>query len=158
MIMCYSFDIMYRPLHIPDTVENMTTSDHALVHQPKIPDPLFEKEGVVSVWAGLKDGDDETDDLDVLQDWCGIDYYDPDYQEMNWVDFRLMPLKELLQDLSYSDSFITHALFAAKQRGITSARWVLLQYNFAYDMQLAKLPIADDPIFLGRFKYGAAGL
>ena len=129
-----------------------------MLNQSEISHSLFEKEGVVSIWVGLKDGDDETDDLDVLQDWCGIDYYDPDYQEMNWLDFRLIPLKELLKELSYSDSFINHALFAAKQRGITKARWVLLQYNFAYDKKLAKFPIADDPIFIGRFKYGAVGL
>jgi hypothetical protein len=49
----------------------------------------FESEGVVSIWVGLTNSKDTPDEIDVLQDLCGVGYYDLDSQESNYVDYKL---------------------------------------------------------------------
>jgi hypothetical protein len=113
----------------------------------------FEQEGVLSFWVGLLDDSDDTDEPDVLQDLCGVCYYDLDYQEGNCHEFALVPLRDLVMELSWARSYGEAVLKAASERGLEMARWVTVQYNFAYDPQRIKRPIAADPIFLGIFPY-----
>jgi hypothetical protein len=112
----------------------------------------FEKEGVVSVWVGLR-GDKGDSEVDVLQDLCGVGYYRLDDQESNNFDFKLVDLRVLLADLSYSESFIEAVLNAAKSKGLVDARWVVAQYNFQYDPSKVSRTIADDSKFVGYFPY-----
>lgn len=111
----------------------------------------FEREGVASIWLSCSadDGDLETD---VLQDLCGVGYYSLDSQEAN-ARPTIVPLEELLGDISYSVSFLPNALSAARDRGLEFARWVVVQFDFAYDPTRVSRPIAADPIFLGVFSY-----
>ena len=113
----------------------------------------FDQEGVVSVWVGVNDFSGSDDDLDALQDLCGVGYYNPDNQESNCKLYELIPLKELLSELSFSSSFIRSALEAALALGINEARWVVVQYDFAYSPMKVKRRIENDPIFLGVFPY-----
>jgi hypothetical protein len=114
----------------------------------------FERGGVVSVWLGLSDGSTDLD-ADVLQDLCGVGYYSLDDQEGNSFDFRLVPVEELLGSLSYSLSFIEAAVTKANAVGLSQARWVTVQYDFAYSPEKVRRPIAADPVFLGVFEYSA---
>lgn len=113
----------------------------------------FERNGVVSVWAGIGDLAADPDDLDILQDRCGVGYYSLDNQESNCHDNRIVPLRDLLCELSYAEKFMAPALQAAFDRGIDNARWVVVQYDFAYDPKGVKREIQSDPTFLGVFAY-----
>jgi hypothetical protein len=113
----------------------------------------FEKDGVVSIWVGLTDDSNDPEGLDVLQDLCGVGYYDLHNQEANNFDFEKVQLKKLLEEMSYSESFINEALASAQDKGLSEALWVTLQYDFDYNPEKVKREIADDPIFLGCFSY-----
>lgn len=112
----------------------------------------FEKEGIVSIWAGIL-GEDVDADLDILQDLCGVGYYNLDNQETNNINFEIESLNKLLEDLSYSKSFINEVISAAFDKGIVDCRWVVVQYDFNYNPLKVKRRIAKDPIFIGSFKY-----
>lgn len=131
----------------------MALKDYAALDEEDFYGQGFQKEGGVSVWAGLSDDSGDVERIDVLQDLCGVGYYDLDRQASNSFDFRFVPLRRLLEEISYSSSFIGPVLEAAKSRGLESARWVLLQFDFAYDPARVKRPIAPDPVFLGVFPY-----
>lgn len=64
-----------------------------------------------------------------------------------------MNLNKLLEDLSYSKSFINEVTGAAFDKGIVDCRWVIAQYDFDYNHFNVKRKIAKDPIFIGSFKY-----
>ncbi len=112
----------------------------------------FEKEGFVSIWIGILGGEIDSD-LDVLQDLCGVGYYSLDNQESNNINFKMIKLKKLLHDLSYSKSFINDVVNTASKRGIDECRWVIAQYDFDYTISRVKRTVAEDPIFIGSFKY-----
>ncbi|EKE74866.1 immunity 22 family protein [Gallaecimonas xiamenensis] len=115
----------------------------------------FEKEGVVSIWVGLTDNANDPEELDALQDLCGVGYYELDNQEANCFDFNLVTLQELLEDISYSKSFMIDALDRAREKGLSEARWVIVQYEFEYNPSKVKREVSDDPVFLGCFSYVA---
>jgi hypothetical protein len=112
----------------------------------------FEKEGLVSIWIGML-GEDIDSDLDVLQDLCGVGYYRLDDQEINNINFEMVPVGKLLDDLSYSKSFIYEVLKEVDKKGLTECRWVIAQYDFDYNASKVKRAVAKDPIFIGSFKY-----
>ncbi|MEO9279195.1 MULTISPECIES: immunity 22 family protein [Acinetobacter] len=112
----------------------------------------FEKEGTVSIWAGIF-GEGVDTDLDILQDLCGVGYYRLDDQETNNFNFEMVSLNKLLEDLSYSKSFINEVVSAAFEKGIVDCRWVIAQYDFSYKPSKVRRSIAKDPIFIGSFKY-----
>ncbi|MGN4222115.1 hypothetical protein ACS0Y6_19680, partial [Burkholderia gladioli] len=74
-------------------------------------------------------------------------------QENNHFDFQMSDIGDLLADLSYADSYRDAVLAAAAARGITQARSVLVQYDFAYDPKVVTRKIDEDPLFLGVFDY-----
>ncbi|MBC3919098.1 immunity 22 family protein [Undibacterium sp. CY18W] len=118
-------------------------------------DQDFRKKGVVSVWVGLR-SDEGDADADVLQDFCGVGYYDLDAQESNSFNFELVNLEKLFNGISYSSSFKNNVLSTAYRKGIHLARWIVVQYEFGYDPAKVSRPIADDPIFIGYFDYSIA--
>lgn len=113
----------------------------------------FEKENVVSIWVGTNTNETGDENIDVLQDLCGIGYYDLDEQESNCFEYKSVNLRDLLVEMSYSNTFIEVALAAASNMGITKATWVILQYNFEYNPSRVKRAIAKEPIFIGSFDY-----
>lgn len=112
----------------------------------------FQKEGIVSIWAGTL-GEEVDPDLDILRDLCGVGYYNLDDQETNNIKFKIMNLNKLLEDLSYSKSFINEVTGDAFDKGIVDCRWVIAQYDFDYNLFKVKRKIAKDPIFIGSYKY-----
>lgn len=110
----------------------------------------FYHEGLVSVWLGL--GGDQGE-ADVMQDLCGVGYYDLSDQEIYHFDFKLVPVRDLLEPISFSQSFIDEVIAAATKKGIENARWIAVQFNFEYDPSKVKREIADDPIYVGSFPF-----
>ena len=112
----------------------------------------FEMNGVVSIWVGQNDNSND-DELDVLHDLCGVGYYEIDNQESNCFDFEMVCLHKLLEEMSYSSSFIEEAIKAAFAMGITDCRWITVQFDFSYDQTRVKRAIAKNPVFIGVFEY-----
>ncbi|MEJ7806724.1 MAG: immunity 22 family protein [Telluria sp.] len=112
----------------------------------------FEKKGVLSVWVSI-DTRSEDKDVDTLQDLCGIGFYQLSAQESNHLDYQLIGLASLLADLSYSKTYMNDVVSAAREKGIEKARWVVVQYDFAYDPAAVTRTVEADPIFLGIFEY-----
>jgi len=113
----------------------------------------FEKEGVVSIWLGLEDIKKEDEELDVLQNFCGVGYYNLDDQESNCFDFKDTKIEELLKDISYSESFINDALKKAQEKNIQKVKWIIVQFDFSYDLKKVTIEISNEPMFLGVFEY-----
>ncbi|MGF1767079.1 immunity 22 family protein [Enterovibrio makurazakiensis] len=93
----------------------------------------FEKAGVVSVWLGIQDDAGDSEDIDVLQDLCGVGYYDLSNQESECFDYQLVPISKLLGNFSYSGSFSSEVMKVAESKGLQEARWAVLKYDFAYN-------------------------
>jgi len=113
----------------------------------------FEREGVVSIWLSSAEVDDT--ETDVLQDLCGVGYYNLDNQESN-ACLTTVPVEVLLSEISYVATFLSQALRAASELGLSSARWATVQFDFAYNPSRVSRPVASDPIFLGVFSYATA--
>jgi hypothetical protein len=115
----------------------------------------FEKKGVASIWIGLmsKKEAGKLKGADVLQDLCGVGYYDSDSNENNCYDFKPVAVKKLLQEFSHSQSFLDAALKAAADKGIAKATYAAIQYDFAYNPKKVKRKVAADPAYLGVFPY-----
>jgi hypothetical protein len=111
----------------------------------------FKSPGVVSVWLGYSQDFDQS--TDVLQDLCGVGYYSLDEQEGNCFSFELTKVERLLEEISYAASFAAAAVNAAENRNLSEARWVTVQFDFAYAPEKVTRPVAVDPIFLGVFRY-----
>lgn len=116
----------------------------------------FRCDGQVSVWIGIEKPTPQERKIDILKGMCGVEYYNLDDQETYWHSkWKLLPVKRLLQPISYSKSFLTEAVAAATAKGIEAGVWVVCQFDFDYDPALAKPPIADDPVFIGSFPWQA---
>ncbi len=118
----------------------------------------FDENSFVSIWLGLEDDSNDPDGLDVLQDLCGVGYYDLDNQEANCFDFKTVSVSRLLDELSYSETYIDEAIARSKELGIKEAKWVIVQYNFAYKPDKVNRVISPDPVFVGVFAYSDVGL
>ena len=131
----------------------MALQDYAEIDEDDYYGQNFEEEGKVSIWFGFTTDENDPDNLDVLQDLCGVGYYDLDKQDMNCFDFELSSPRKLLKDLSYSNSFIEQVLEETNSKGYKEARWVLAQYDFNYEPSKVKRKIEADPIFVGTYNY-----
>jgi hypothetical protein len=76
-----------------------------------------------------------------------------DDQESNCFDFQEVEVIKLLEELSYSSTFLDNVVKAASDHGITNARWIVVQYSFEYDPARVSRKIEDDPVFIGSFPY-----
>lgn len=63
----------------------------------------FDEKDVVSVWLGLK-ARTEDENIDTLQDLCGVGYYRLSDQESNSFNDEEADISSLLLDISYSPS------------------------------------------------------
>lgn len=88
----------------------------------------------------------------MLKSFCGVEQYDVDSQE-GVVAEELRPVSELLEPLSYSDSFAAAALAATRSAAIAEAYGVMAQFDFDYDPRHVTGPVAEDPVFLGSFAW-----
>ena len=112
----------------------------------------IEQPGVVSLWLFRELEDPADAGKDILKELCGVDSYDPDFQEGVNHDAP-KPVSELLEPLSYSASFRELATSAAERLRVAEAYAVVAQYDFAYDPARVTKPVVKDPIFLGTFAW-----
>src|SRR5215472_970198 len=100
----------------------------------------FEQPGTVSLWLFREPENPSDVDKDVLQEFCGVDYYDSDSTE-GVVREAPTAAASLIKPLSYSASFLDVAVAAAVRLGVTEAYGVLAQYDFAYDPTQVERPV-----------------
>jgi hypothetical protein len=112
----------------------------------------FERPGAVSIWVGMSPVSCDPP-ADVLQDLCGVGYYNLDNQEANSSRPSLTDVGRLLEGISYSASFRVAARARAEELGVGEACWVTVQFDFAYALERISRPVAHDPTFLGVFSY-----
>jgi hypothetical protein len=113
----------------------------------------FEHKGWVSVWLGTTPARSQ-DGVDTLQDLCGVGYYKLSDQESDSSPAPV-PVARLFEDVSYADSFLAAVLAAAQRMGIADACWMTAQFDFVYDRTKVRRPVADQPVFIGAFRYSA---
>jgi hypothetical protein len=116
----------------------------------------FGEEGMVSVWVGRTSLEEEPPDLDILQDWCGVGFYDLDFFEgYSEPDYRDVPVEHAASKLSYRSSFRDEVVRAAHSKGLRDVKWIVAQLEFAYDPAQVKRPCDPRAVFLGSFAYHA---
>jgi hypothetical protein len=109
----------------------------------------FTRPGIVSVWIGQVAPGPKSN---VLRKF-GVDHYDPDFRD-NIIAKTRSPVRDLVSQLSYSESFIDPLLRRAAELGISSAIWMLAQYDFAYDPVKAGLSVLPkEPLYVGNFSW-----
>ncbi len=108
--------------------------------------------GIVSLWLFREPEDPADVGKDVLKDFCGVDYYDLDFQEGVYEEAPT-GVRSLIGRLSYSASFLDGAVAEAEWLGVSKAYGVIAQFDFAYDPAKVNRPIARDPVFLGCFPW-----
>ena len=130
----------------------MALKDYAELDEEDYYGQDFATPGVVSVWVGSAEPTQFAKNLDILQDLCGVGYYDLDENEAYYGPAP-RDIGELLVDFSFRVSFTPAVVEAARRQGISRARWAIAQFNFAYDPARVQRPIHADPCFLGVFQY-----
>lgn len=135
-------------------VTQMALKDYRAMDENDYYGQGFSEEGFVSIWLGVEDTPPEQrENIDVLQDLCGVGFYDHDFTESNSFNFQLVAVEQLLEGDCDADSFKNQAIQSARHKGIEAARYVFLQFDFAYNPSRVKRPIANDPVFIGVFPY-----
>lgn len=114
----------------------------------------FIRPGLVSVWLALPDFS-VTADVDALQARCGVGYYRLDDQEANASNEEPLSIDRLLAPISYSQSFSSQIVDAAKLKGIVTSRRVLVQFDFEYDSSRVRRPIDPALLYIATVPYRA---
>jgi hypothetical protein len=108
--------------------------------------------GKVSLWIFRQKQDSADAGKDILKELAGVESYDLDFQDIVIGDSP-RPLRELMGQLSCSDSFIDEAITTALRRQIDVGYGVVAQYDFIYVPNDVAKPIEHDPEFLGSFSW-----
>ena len=114
----------------------------------------FERKGVVSVWLKTAPSNEDPR-IDALQDLCGVGYYRLDNQEAFTLG-ESASISALLEHISYSATFSNDVVRRAEELGISSACWLLAQFDFEYDPSKVQRPISNRLAFIGAFPYRTA--
>jgi Immunity protein 22 len=130
-----------------------------------------ENEDVVSIWVAtcpftdipteyFKENYDENDDAPFNQfsSDFGFGFYDHDLVETNNAeDCKASPLAELLQPMSYSQSFLAHVTQLAGSLGIKKSSYIFMLYNFKYCQITTGISESKYLRFVGVFPYMRGG-
>ena len=147
--------------------ENLERLGKALMGKYDGPD--FEREGVVSIWIGVRPWNDPDwpedycvpkyggEDEDPLCDFT-VDFkfghFDLDETESNYSDDgSMVDLELLLKEHSFSSSYLEKALEEARRQGCGAASAVWLILDFAYDPEITGVRESRFLRFLGAFEY-----
>jgi len=106
----------------------------------------------VSIWIGKKIVEENDDDTNILKDIFKIKEYDEDMEEIYFVSGKLSKVEELIEPLSFSNTFIDSVLEEAHKLNIKEASYIIALYDFAYDESVLEAEV-EEPVFLGTFEY-----
>lgn len=106
----------------------------------------------ISIWIGKKIVEESDDDTNILKDIFKIKEYDEDMEEIYFVSGKLSKVEELIEPLSFSNTFIDSVLEEAHKLNIKEASYIIALYDFAYDESVLEAEV-EEPVFLGTFEY-----
>jgi hypothetical protein len=125
----------------------------------------FDKEGVVSIWAGIvpldaipddyfeeRYGDDDIPLTKFYEDF-GFGWFDHDFADANGSTKGPKSLERLIGECSFSSSYLKPAVAQARSLGIETTQQVNLLYDFAYDPQRSGISQSPYMQFIGSFPY-----
>jgi hypothetical protein len=125
-----------------------------------------EQNDVVSVWVATCafdeiPGDYFTEPSDDNDDepWnkfstdFGFGYYDHDVFETNHADGSMVPVREILMPCSYASSFVDPVVLRSQQLSVSETSFIVLLYNFRYDVNATGILNSPRFLFLGVFDY-----
>jgi hypothetical protein len=126
--------------------------------------------GQVSVWVGRFASTDEADTFFAdasdgeeripsafAREW-GLGFYPPHCLEIHFEHLTERPLAVLLQEATFSASFLGAALAAASQQGISAAQGIALLYDFDYQAKPGRVSARGALRFIGAFTFDRAAL
>lgn len=106
----------------------------------------------ISIWIGKKIVEENDDDTNILKDIFKIKEYDEDMEEIYFVSGKLSKINELVEPLSFSETFIEAVIEEANKLNIKEGSYIIALYDFAYDESVLEEEV-EEPIFLGTFEY-----
>jgi len=126
------------------------------------------RDGMVSVWIAPAISEQEIDDyLAEVEDFdpdeendepfsrfaeeFGLFWYDHEFLEAAF-ESGAVPVEKLLDGASYSKSFLTDAVAAAKNAGLSTGQAAILLYEVAYDPSHGATS-GEQFVFIGAFPY-----
>lgn len=107
-------------------------------------------ENKVSIWIGKEIIKSEEDDRSILEEIYGINDYDVDLEEANFYIGELSSVEELVEPLSFSESFIDELLDKVEEMGIEEGGYIIALYDYVFENEEKN---DKDPIFIGTFDY-----
>jgi immunity protein 22 of polymorphic toxin system len=122
--------------------------------------------GFVSVWVGAFPSVEAAEAYFGIPDEIGV-YLPPEAfakdlgledlpaecLEVNFEEVSPRPLRQLLQDVSFSESFLDEAIAAASEQGIQTAQGIALLYDFDYQAAPAWQRTVGPLQFIGSFPF-----
>ena len=127
----------------------------------------FEQPNEVSVWIGTFSSQGDLDryvEEDTPDDWngktpfskfasdWGFISYDRDFQEVSYKG-KALPLRELMANVSYFDSFVTPLCTAFEKENGALPNSYILVFNFAYDPAGSVIKMNSPVRYMGHYKY-----
>jgi Immunity protein 22 len=126
----------------------------------------LERTGFVSLWVGTFASIEEAEAYFGIPDEIGVylpadafarDFslgnFPPENLEVNFEQLTPRPLRELIQDATFADSFVDQAVQAAAEQGIRQAPGIVLLYDFDYRRKTVQCDAAGSLRFVGAFPY-----
>jgi hypothetical protein len=126
----------------------------------------LERPGFVSLWVGSFASIEEAEAYFGIPDEIGVlipaEAFERDFSlgnfpsenlEVNFEQLTPRPLRELLQDATFADSFADQAVQAAAEQGILQVQGIALLYDFDYRRNTKRCGAAGPLRFVGAFSY-----
>jgi hypothetical protein len=128
----------------------------------------FEAKSIVSIWVAtvprsripddyFKEhyGREDDEPFSRFSEDFGFGYYDHDFVDTNGVTDRPESVERLLGECSFSASYLTEAVAAAKRQGLDKTEFVFLLHDIAYPPEVTGVFRSEYMAFLGSFQYDA---
>jgi hypothetical protein len=126
--------------------------------------------GQVSLWVGRFGSSDKAEAFFAegsdgegikpsifAREW-GLGFYPPHCLEIHFEQTSDLPLAALLQEATFSASFIDAAVAAATRQGIGEAQGIALLYDFDYQSRPGSLGVVGPMRFIGTFAFDRGAL
>lgn len=126
----------------------------------------FEAKGTVSIWVATvswsrvpadyfeeRYGREDDEPFSRFSEDFGFGYYDHDFVDTNGDTGRAKPVEELLGPCSFSASYLTAAVAAAKRQALDKTAFVFLLHDIAYRPEATGVSRSEFMAFLGSFRY-----
>jgi hypothetical protein len=130
------------------------------------PKPQYGRTGFVSIWVGTFPSIESAEEYFGIPDEIGVYLppeafaselglgdFPPDILEVNFEQVEPRPVEELLESVSFAESFMVKAIAAAQEAGISEAQGVALLFDFDYRLKPDWKQVAGPLRFVGTFPY-----